>query len=385
MKFVRIILFLIAPIVLIGCGSGGYVVKTSKARADYVNGRYDKALTRYQKIKVRSQDRLLQLMDLGTVAHSAGHYQKSLKYFDEAIAMALSKEGAQTASKIASLVSSDNQIPYQGEDFEKLLLHFYQVLNYIGLGKPQEALIEVRRLFTYYADFFKPSAKSYLQNAAVSYINGLVWELNGLMDDADIDYKATHRIRPNFKPVLSRLNRTINNPNQGTVVILIAEGESPQKSSTEERSNYKIIPVPTYRHARFDAPPRYQITENNQKITESIPLYRCDQAAKDTLDDQKSAIIARAIARLATKESAAVAVGTQVDPQLGALFGFLLLATNKADIRSWLTLPRSFQIAEVNLNAGDHTLVVEGGDQEKKINITNLKARTNQIVTVRVF
>lgn len=405
-SFRFIFLFILLPLLFVGCGSGGYIAKTSKARTDYVHGHYDKALTRYQKLKVRSEDRLLQLMDLGAVEHAAGHYQTSLKYFDEAIDMSLSKEGHQTASKVASMVSSDNQIPYQGENFEKLLLHFYQVLNYIGLNQPADALIEVRRLHTYYDDFFSVNAKSYLQNAAASYVGGLVWEINGLINDAYIDYKTTHRITPDFKPVLTRLVRQANllgfnsdlkewqknnkienitDAKKGTVIVVIEEGDAPRKSSTEERSNYKVVPVPTYRNVNFDTPPSYQILENNRSIATSTPLYRCDTAARDTLADEKKSIMARAIARLATKESAAVAIGKQVDPGLGALVGLLLLSTNQADIRSWLTLPRSFQIAEFSLTEGDHTLQIKGTRGEKTITVKNLKAKTNQIVMVRVF
>ena len=50
-----------------------------------------------------------------------------------------------TALTGAALLSNDNVRRYRVAPFERLFLHPYQALNYLALGKPESALVEMRR------------------------------------------------------------------------------------------------------------------------------------------------------------------------------------------------------------------------------------------------
>ncbi len=350
------------------CVHTGYVYSSRSARHDFEKGRFDDALQWYQKQKPPARDQLLYLLDQGIILHTAGRYQESIAAFKQAMDFTEEREGAQTPSKTVSIVTNDNLIPYQGEKFERLLIHVFQVLNYIGLGQNQEALIEIRRINTKFSDF---------QNTFASYLSGLTWESEAKINDAYIDYKKTYRLQPAFKPLAqdllkgsyllgflsdyARWKKTFGesfqeqSPHQGEVVVLIEEGTVPEKKSTEEEVDLQILPLPTYPE-NLDPPEPVHIWVNEKEWGLATTLNRVDETAKKTLADQKPAMIARGIARLAAKEAGAVIVGEKIDRDLGIFLGILLLATNRADLRSWLTLPRSFQVARLKLPEGSHAI-----------------------------
>ncbi len=398
-------LLLLSLFLITSCAGGGYVSKSRGARYAFQQGNYDNALRWYQKQNPPARDKLLYLMDEGVILHSAGKFNESLKIFQEAIDLSEKMEGAQVATKAASLVTNDNFIPYQGEKFETLLLHVFQVMNYLGLGQNNEALVEVRRIQTKFSNYFTSNAKDYLQNAFAIYLSALVWEANHKLNDAYIDYKTTYRLSPLLPYLPEDLLKTSSqsglleeyarwkksfktsyapsHKNDGEVILFLEEGRVPEKISSEINEAFQIVPVPIYPELVGEAP-QISVLVDGKETSSAFVLYRPDQAARKTLADQKAAIVARAIARLAAKEGAAIAVSEKVDQDLGFFLGILLLTTNRADLRSWLTLPRSFQMFKISLPAGSHTLKIisPGGT---KLLTAEVKIREKTFLSCRIF
>lgn len=411
-------LFLLVLLLLFAtsCVGGGYVHKSRGARRAFQQGRYERALSWYRKQNPPKQDRLLYLLDEGVILHSAGRYRESLQVFDQAMELSDSLGGAQAFSKTAAVVSNDNYIPYQGEQFERLLMQIFQILNYLGLEEYQEALVEVRRLHNRFGDFFHDGNKDYLRNAFATYLSGLIWESNGKLNDAYIDYKKTYRINGSFSELEQDLLRgskllgflsehqrwkrlfkssyESHPKDHGEVILIVEAGRMPEKRSTEQRHSLQVIPVPYYPSLREEpnqitlavehVSSRESRTPNNERH-QTIPLYHVDMAAAKTLDGQMPGIIARGLARLAVKEGGAVATGKKVDKDLGIFLGFILLATNRADLRSWLTLPRSLQVAKFSLPAGTYTLTLKWPGGTRQLDNVNVEAKRKRFVTVRVF
>jgi hypothetical protein len=394
MKLSALLLALVLTVV--SCAESVYIGKTKKARRQFENGKYDKALAWYQKQNPPGRDRLLYLMDEALILHTMGRYQDSIKAFSQAIRLSEEMDHAQPLSKTTSILANDNIIPYKGEKYERLLMQVFQVINYLGLGQNQEALVEVRRINTKFRD----------PNAFSLYLSALVWETQNLFNDAYIDYKKAYRIMPSFPNLpqdLLRNSRLLGfqqdynqwkktfkepekqkNSRDGDVVFLIEQGTVPRKRSTEESFALQVIPIPYYPN-QLEKPTQATVYAKREEMAQSEILYRIDEAAKATLADEKPAIIARAIARLAAKEAGAVVVGQQVDQNLGILLGILVLATNQADLRSWLTLPQSLQIARFPLPAGtyDLKLLWPGGAQEFKQ--VQIKTGQKTFLTQRCF
>lgn len=353
-----------------GCASD-YVWRTRAARQAFIRGQHEDAIRWYERKWAPRRDRLLYLLDAATILHSARRYPESILLFEKALDLAEKLSGGQVASKTAAtLLANDNFIPYQGAPFELLLVHTYQVLNFLGMGELDKALIEVRRLHNRFADF--------LGNAFTTYLAALVWETNGLLNDAYIDYKVSHRLGARFPGLAEVLltgayrlgfwneyqrwrglfGRAYQRPpvGQGELIVILEEGRVPEKRSTEAEYDLQLIPIPYYQK-----PARtllgITVTAGKQSVR-STPLYRIDEAVYEQLADQKEAIVARALARLITHEGAAIAVAEKVDKNLGVALSLAFHATNRADLRSWLTLPRSLQIAQFRLPAGQYSLSV---------------------------
>lgn len=356
-----------------------YVGKSSNARLQFERGDWDQALSWYRKQNPPRRDHLLYLLDEATILHTAGRYEESIKVFSKAIALSEELSGPQVGAKTASIVANDNLIPYQGERFERVLMHVFQVLNYLGLGEGREALVEVRRIDTLFHNDIDGASKKHLKNPFATYLSGLVWQANGKRDDARIDFKRTLKMESHF-PFLP--SREIH-PNEGELILIFEEGKAPEKASTEEIYELQVVPVPVYPKLVETVPPTTAHVGGREVTTTT--LFRIDEAAKATLKDQMPGIITRAIARLAAKEGAAVAVGKEVDETLGFFVGLALLATNRADLRSWLTLPRSLQVARIILPAGSYQMKLNALKGSKTFDPVVIQPRHKTFVMHRSF
>ncbi|MBI4212408.1 MAG: hypothetical protein HY540_07205 [Deltaproteobacteria bacterium] len=345
------------------------------------NGDVNRAITWLEKHPPPKRDQLLHYLDQGTLLHTAKRYEESNQKFQQAEAY-IEEQSRQIASKSAAVVGNDNLIPYHARNFEKPLIDLYEALNWLGMGNPKEALIEVRQIDTRYAEHSKEEAPAYLQNAFIKFISAAIWSANGKINDAYIDEKWL--LKKGFQNeeltaqgrrhclALGRSdcskwknkNRELPLNNHGQLVVVVSQGWVPLKTSTEGKAGLQVFPLPTYAESFDVTSATVKIQGTSHPLT---PFADMAKIVRDALKDEETEIIARATARFVTKTGAAVAVGTQVDEDLGILLGLLLLTTNEADLRSWGTLPRSFQGTTISLPAGTHELRLDGIRHEVEI------------------
>jgi len=79
------------------------------------------------------------------IFHTKGDYESSIKAFKEAEDLADNIKVSITRQGLSFLLS-DNESNFTGEDFERVLIKFYIALDYIFLGKYEDAKIYFRRL-----------------------------------------------------------------------------------------------------------------------------------------------------------------------------------------------------------------------------------------------
>jgi hypothetical protein len=93
-----------------------------------------------------------------------------------------------------------------------------------------------------------------------------------------------------------------------------------------------------------------------------------DAIARASLDSRMPAITARSIARAVAKGAIQESVdragnNRNNDPAVELLGSFLVrvaaVATERADTRSWLTLPENVQLARLSLSPGSYTVTVD--------------------------
>lgn len=397
----RILFVLITASALLLSACADYQLHAKTAMWYHDKGDFKRALKEHESISPKKKDRILFLLDRATIEHDLGDHKASIRSFAKAEEL-IERYGRQPISKeVGATLTNDNLLTYTSSDFERLLLRAYQILNYAAIGNIEDALVEVRRINTYWSNLYTPAEKrGYLGGPFVKYLSGLVWEAAGKVNDALIDYQVVIKLRSPPRWIKEDILRTSKgsglaqrymeysdkwkqqaakaSSGDGMLIVVVEAGRSPEKVSSEHQSALQVVPVPVYRD-RSGNSQRMRVLVDGAPGGETAILQDVGEMARGSLDHDMPAIIARAVARLVAKEGAAVAVGETVDRDLGIFLGVALLATNQADTRSWLTLPENFQVWRGFVPAGRHEISLDFGPRPAKY-ADVLKGRTTLII-----
>ena len=160
---------------------------------DYVKrNEYQKANAALDKNKILQarRNRLLYLLEKGKMAHLLKQYDISNKYFNEAD---LYMEDVRTSAKdiVAGTLINPMMKAYKGEDFEKYMVHYYKALNYLYTGKPDDAIVEARRIsLRTYVQLDKINNPNHYSADAFSHIlQGIIYEQGNDLNNAFIAYR----------------------------------------------------------------------------------------------------------------------------------------------------------------------------------------------------
>ena len=345
--------------------------------------------------------------------------------------------------KASAIVTNDNAIAYEIPSYEQSMLHSYQALNYLYQGDLESALVEVRRanlvqeraLKTNETEIYKaqeamekkgihseqlsasyPSmdnligqVKNSVQNAYTFYLSGVLYEAGQQPNDAYIDYKRALEIYPNntyLQQDVLRLAKklsmfeelsyfeqqfgqykTVNKKNTGQVIIIFEQGIV--NSKEEVRLNLPIFnthsPVKFFTFAlpvyRGDLPMVTPFTISiDDKSYLSQVIVRLQSLATKDLQDQLPALVTRQVLRLVAKEQIRQKMkksGGDVGNILASIYN---IASEKADTRSWSSLPNNVQIISVpNIAVGHKKLAIAYAGKKEIVDIEVTQNRTTLI------
>ncbi|MCR4938863.1 MAG: hypothetical protein K5930_01980 [Treponemataceae bacterium] len=189
-------------------------VDFSEINSTVIRGNYSvarKALEAQKENLYTENDLVLYNLDSGVLSHYAGEWDQSnnnLATAEKLIEMYYSKSISQG---ISSYFVNDMVIDYAGEDYEDIYTNFFMALNYIQLGKFDDAMVEIRRfdnkqklLSTKYdaeleyasqelgSDYSDVSIQ-FQNSAAARYLSMLLYRANGQSDSAEVDRKLLVR------------------------------------------------------------------------------------------------------------------------------------------------------------------------------------------------
>lgn len=369
-----------------GCASD-YVARTAPVRQAYQSGNYPQALAELQRQENEGhvQDRLLYLMDKGMLLHAAGRYAESIPVLAEADRLASQLDVTSVSEEAAALTTGERNKAYRGEDFEHVMINVLQGLNYACLGKTEDALVEERRVNEKLLKLIDQEKKPFQQLAIARYLSGVLYEDEGRLDDALIDYAKASEIVP-LSPMLAepllriakvsgrtqRLEELSKQfpgvpaeplaPDEGQVVVVIEEGLAPQKvpDAQKQYNAANPITVPVFADRGQASPPAVSVDGGAPQA--SAVVTDLSYVAKLDLNDRIGKLLARQLAGTAVK--AGIAAGTAAltkSEGLGLLTFWALSLTNQTDLRSWMSLPAQFDLARFRLKAGPHQLTLTQG------------------------
>lgn len=254
--------------------------------------------------------------------------------------------------------------------------------------------------------------KNGFQNAYTFYLSGLLYEMAGQNNDAYIDYKKALEITPNnhylqqdvwrlanklsmtddIAILKSRIVDTItnknNDENQGHVIFIVENGIVASKQeiainlpiyTRQGNMRFYSVALPSYQNYLTKYTP---LSVNYQgQYYESEELVRVQSLAAKQLTDQLPEIITRQIIRLLAKEELRQQLARN-NGELGSIFASIYnMATEKADTRSWSTLPDSIHVLRLAIPAGEQQLMLNINGQNQQINVS---IKPNKITLVKL-
>jgi hypothetical protein len=352
-------------------------------------------------------------LDKGIVQQHEGKYQESDASFDaaerrmdELYTQSLTKAGGM-------LLLNDNTVDYAGEPYERALLNAFRAMNYVFLGKPDDALVESRKLERFLQELNDTTGGEgrYRDDPYARYLDALLFADGGLMDDARISLEAATAA---YKDYASDYGTPAprfdfeNAPNRhGELVFVHYNGVAPRKvsktfqiawgqaqllvqqSSDAEANDSRVknalaagvlgsavtVSYPEYVQDRFSIVSS-EVSIDGRPAGSTQLMENVSAIAARTLQNRMGLIKTRAIARATVKyilaQTAAKAAAQACNRQFaagswqnllckGATRGLaqgVAAGTETADTRSWTTLPAEIRMARVKVEPGRHDVVV---------------------------
>lgn len=199
-KMIKVVKFYIVVIILSaifsGCATYHQQQKEFQNYFSYEDySRADNWLDNHAN-QATGKNRLLHYFDRGTVAFHLEDPNKSIQYFTQADHYIEDYIKKMSLSALA-LISNPTVKPYQPENFEAVLLHFYQALNWFSLNKYEEALVEAKRINLRLNDLddkYNGKNNKYKRDAFAHYLQGLIYESDNNYNDAFIAYRNAYNV-----------------------------------------------------------------------------------------------------------------------------------------------------------------------------------------------
>lgn len=176
-----------------GCGAAysGYMGGSLKRLG---NRDYEGALAKLEKPDGKT-NKLLYRLEKGLIFHYQGQYEFSNREFEKAERLIDELYTRSASREVAALLTNDAIRPYTGEEFERVLIHYYRAMNYQYLGDPEAALVECRKANLKLEDYAEVAEYElgYRNDAFMQYMTGMLYEAEGEWNDAYVSYKDAEK------------------------------------------------------------------------------------------------------------------------------------------------------------------------------------------------
>lgn len=373
----RLLGLALALAVLGGCAS--YSSNIAGPRAALHRGDYSAAIRSIEDLaNKRDNDELLYLMDLGIAYHAAGQYPKAIEAFQKAEKIGDALNYTSVTEEVGTVILNDDVKKYRGEDFERILINVYLALDFTLLGRWDEALVECRRINHRMDQFKAKNTRHFQYNSFAKYLAATLFEARGEWNDALVDYRQlaaspyasfsylggpllrtaarlradeeVERYRKQFPGV-----RDLNPPGYGDVFVVFEQGKGPYKVPSYHNSL-----VPMFIRSPYFGTGGVLRVEGAAVQASTQTLFDIEDVAIKELQESAAGIAAKKIGGIVAKQAIGHGVAKATgDKNLGAMTAIFLHAIDKADTRSWSTLPARLQVARLALPAGSYSLVLD--------------------------
>ena len=379
----------------------------------------------------QGKDAILYAMERGRLAQIRGEIEQSIRNFGDSMeAISLNDEKAiisasQVGNQAQAIIVNDNVIAYEGERYERVMLHHFQALNYLAKRDLEGARVEIRRANEEQEESLKRHERDLnmlrndvaereiefnegyaeidarfplmneedgkvmnsFQNAYSYYLSGFVYELQNKPDEAYIDYRRALEIYPDnvfLRQDVARLaavveygrdllesrrysrskrtaaDKASESAHVGELLVLFEEGFVPRKEEVKipfpvAKGGVAAVAFPVYREKRASPLP-LTIAMDSKVIAVTEPICDVRALAVNALKEKVPAMVVRQTVRLGAKGTVTKMAGKKYGGWTSLGMSIWNVFSERADLRSWQTLPANAQLLRVTLPAGIHRL-----------------------------
>ncbi len=190
-KYSKIFIIFFAVLLIAGCAT--YYQKNIEFQNHITQGNFERAdnwLDKNDK-DADGKNMLLYYLNRGYVSWIRQNYAESNHYFS--IAEKIIEDYVRNYYLEAlTYVSNPNIKPYKPEDFEVVMVNYFMALNYIQLGKFEDAIVECKRInikLNQLNDKHKDHKNRYQRDAFAHHLMGIIYEADNDYNNAFIAYR----------------------------------------------------------------------------------------------------------------------------------------------------------------------------------------------------
>lgn len=397
-------LLTIAAISMLLCACGGPSVRFKKDISTLLDAQkyaeVEAKITENKNKLYGNNNALLYYLDLSTPLTDSYQTQRSNEVLATAQDFIEQLQVQSITQNLGTLIINDNTQPYRAPVFEQALTYFYRAMDFLADEDLISAGVEARKA-VFFLDKVRESKKDgYNDDPFIQYFASMIFEDMGRRSSARIARTNALNAYDRYQSWLDAAAPNFPLPDNymdlGEAVIFHYNGKIPLKISKSfifawndiwfavqgnndlngvDQSLISAVYAGAFGRSLTVAFPEYidnpfnivssSVSVEGQPSVSTQPVAGLAQTAKKTLEQQKAAAYTRTIMRAATKYILSVQARHSVtkltnDETLGEIAGSVMSifsnVTEKADTRSWFTLPAQIRMASVFLPQGAHNI-----------------------------
>lgn len=417
-RFKSMILVTVLVATAAGTGCTTHSELRKEFMVDVVNGDYSAAEAKLLEIGGKKEiDFFVDTCDMAMVLSRAGRFQEANDYLQKADDKIKEYFTENVSDVLAAIGWNESTAKYKGEEFERNMVDLLHAMNFLSMGEYDAARVEAQQANTKLADFVELLRRNNVTTGFVSdpfayFMTGLAFEAAAareageqrfnLLDQARLAYTRALQdyqgvggrygveIPAGLPADVERIKSEVCNPQDmpasGTckegpsateIIVITGVGQIPHKESLKwiqsDGQDNIVVTYPEF----FPSP---TAVEGSKVVMGDVTVptstvYDMGKVAaevnKERLDQLKDKAIARAMAKYVAKKAARAAMnaGNNYGGSGGgwaALIGGVVSASiqiaeavEKADTRSWMSLPNRYTMARMAVEPGIHKFNVD--------------------------
>ncbi len=372
-----------------------YSDRTARALGEFESGRFEAAREQFADPKV-TDSRFLAGAEAGMSALAAGDWDRAQSHFDAAAAAVARHEerailGAEAVGEeLTTLLINEGLAAYPGEGYERAQLRASLALTYLARGNLDGVYVETRRANKLVEGDEKLYEKKYAAGGFAHFMSAVSYELQRRFDEAYIDYarmaekgvgvelagKALVRIAKRLRyddaieGLIAAHGDAVAPPQDAAQVVVIAGvGLGPYKEeqtvSLPAPGGLVQFSVPVFIRRPQAINALTLIVDDGAPLA-TIVIENVAAVAKENLSDRMAWLALRSALRAGIKYGLTAVGSEMARDKNNAAAGLAVLAagaiftaaTERADTRSWLTVPDTWQAARLFVAPGEHEIAL---------------------------